>query len=157
VLGVGPWGIVVAMSPRPTPKSAVVSAQMKRMPRSGTGPELAVRRALHRRGLRYRVSPRDVPGRPDLVFTRARLAVFIDGCFWHACPEHGTLPKNNREWWEAKFVGNRERDRRKDRLLEEDGWMVLHFWEHEDVLSVADTVVAAWRARTGRPDGSSST
>ena len=84
---------------RPEPLSAAVTAQMKRMPRRDTGPEVGLRRELHKRGLRFRVHVRSLPGRPDIVFTRARLAVFVDGCFWHGCSEHGTLPKNNREWW----------------------------------------------------------
>src|SRR5262249_10460812 len=97
---------------RPRPKDAVVSAQMSRMPRTSTQPELAVRRALHASGLRFTVNRRDLPGSPDVVLSRAKLAIFVDGCFWHGCTEHCVVPKNNREWWVAKFASNTERDRR---------------------------------------------
>ncbi len=135
---------------RPEPKSALVSAQMSRMPRSSTRPELALRRALHARGLRYRVHRRDLPGTPDIVLSRARVAVFVDGCFWHGCASHCAVPKNNREWWVAKLVGNAERDRRKDRDLEQLGWLPLHLWEHTPVDEMVEQVLSAWRQRTGR-------
>ncbi|GAA1026222.1 very short patch repair endonuclease [Virgisporangium ochraceum] len=115
------------------------------MPRASTGPELLIRRELHRRGLRFRVNHKPLPGRPDVAFTRVRLAVFIDGCFWHMCPEHGTLPKNNAEWWLAKLRRNVERDAEKDDKLAALGWSAHHFWEHEDPLAVADTIEARWR------------
>ena len=86
---------------------------MKRMPRKDTGPEVLVRRALHRLGLRYRVNYRGLPGTPDIAFTRARIAVFVDGCFWHSCPEHGVTPKANRQWWTDKLQATVERDGRK--------------------------------------------
>lgn len=126
-----------------------VSAQMRRMPRSGSGPEMVLRRELHRRGLRFRVNLRGLPGTPDIALTRARLAIFVDGCFWHSCPDHGTVPKNNRRWWKAKLDGNVERDRRKDRELRALGWTVLHFWEHEDIGRAADQVERAWRSALG--------
>jgi DNA mismatch endonuclease, patch repair protein len=134
----------------PRPLSALVTAQMKRMPRSDTEPELALRRELHRRGLRFRVGVTELPGRPDIVFSRARLVVFVDGCFWHACPEHGTLPKNNRDWWRAKLDGNVARDRRKDERLVELGWLPLHIWEHTPTAAGADRVELLWRERVGR-------
>lgn len=134
-------------SNRPTPLSTTVSDQMKRMPRASSGPELAIRKELHRRGLRFRVNYSKLPGRPDIVFTRARVAVFIDGCFWHACPEHGILPKNNREWWRVKLARNVERDAEKDIVLRDHGWIVLHFWEHENPIDVADAVEHVWRSR----------
>ena len=135
---------------RALPKSAVVSAQMSQMPRHSTQPELALRQALHASGLRFRVNRKDLPGRPDLVLSRARLAIFIDGCFWHSCPEHGVMPKNNGEWWRAKLASNVERDRRKDRELEDLGWTVLHFWEHQPVDLISSMVTEMWKARTGR-------
>lgn len=122
------------------------------MPRSSTGPELALRRELHRRGMRFTVNRRDLPGTPDVVFSRVRLAVFVDGCFWHGCPEHGVLPKNNRDWWRAKLDGNRARDVAKDRQLEEQGWCALHLWEHVPVGEMADLVAdryADLRSNTG--------
>jgi DNA mismatch endonuclease (patch repair protein) len=124
---------------------------MSRMPRAGSGAELALRRALHAAGLRFRVNLSGLPGRPDVVFTRARIACFVDGCFWHACPDHGTLPKNNRDWWQAKLAANVERDRRKDRELTGAGWVVVHVWEHEDPSAAAVRIAALWRRRTGGP------
>jgi DNA mismatch endonuclease, patch repair protein len=138
------------VSKRPKPSSRSVSAQMSRMPRSDTGPELALRSALHRRGLRFRVNDRSLPGRPDIVLTRARVAVFVDGCFWHACPEHGVLPESNRDWWRAKLERNVERDREKDAALEELGWLTVHVWEHEDIPGAADVIEGLWSRRTGR-------
>lgn len=135
---------------RPAPKNETVSAQMRRMPRSSTKPEVALRRALHARGLRFHVHRRDLPGTPDIVLSRARIAVFVDGCFWHGCGEHGVLPKNNREWWAAKLAANAERDSRKDAELQKLGWLPMHLWEHMPVDDMTDVVVAAWRSRTGR-------
>src|SRR5262245_26407929 len=110
----------------------MVSEQMKRMPRADSRPELELRREVHRRRMRFAVNRRDLPGTPDIVFTRARIAVFVDGCFWHMCPEHRSIPTNNRDWWLAKLEANVERDRRKDEALKELGWLPLHFWEHDD-------------------------
>ena len=118
------------------------------MPRANTKPELQLRAALHARGMRYRIHIRDLPGRPDIAFSRARLAVFVDGCFWHGCPEHGVPPKNNAEWWAAKLAANVERDRRKDEELRELGWEVIHIWEHVLASDAADLVESAWRRRT---------
>jgi DNA mismatch endonuclease (patch repair protein) len=78
------------------------------------------------------------------------MAIFLDGCFWHGCPDHGVLPKNNREWWRAKLEGNRERDRRKDEELTALGWLPVHVWEHVDVAQSAEEIRRLWRARTGR-------
>ena len=139
----------------PAPLSPAVSAQMSRMPRRDSGPELRIRRLLHARGLRYRVHAA-LPGRPDIVFTRARLVVFVDGCFWHRCPEHGTMPRNNAEWWRAKLDRNVARDREKDSQLEDSGWTVLHVWEHEDPAAASDRIQAAWyegRRAAGPPTG----
>ncbi|MGA5196213.1 very short patch repair endonuclease [Streptomyces exfoliatus] len=100
-----------------------------------TKPEQALRRAAHALGLRYHVSERPIPGirrTADLVFTRARIAVFLDGCFWHVCPEHFTVSRTNPEYWAEKAEKNRARDRQTDRLLQEAGWAVLRVWEHED-------------------------
>jgi DNA mismatch endonuclease (patch repair protein) len=102
------------------------------MPTRNSKPELLIRTQLHAKGLRYRLHRKDLPGKPDIVFGPSKVAVFVDGCFWHNCPEHGTIPKNNREWWKEKFQRNRERDIRKDRQLKEMGWLPIHVWEHED-------------------------
>ena len=91
-----------------------------------------------------------LPGRPDIGFTRARMAVFVDGCFWHRCPAHGTLPKNNAEWWLAKLDRNVGRDREKDAALVEAGWLPVHVWEHEPV-DLACARLSALRARSGLP------
>ena len=139
-----------APSRRPVPKNATVSAQMSRMPRSSTKPELALRRALHARGLRFRIHRRDLPGTPDVVLPGARIAVFVDGCFWHGCQEHCVPPKNNAEWWQTKLAANVERDRRKDAELRGLGWIPMHVWEHTPVEEMAEYVLAAWRLRTGR-------
>jgi DNA mismatch endonuclease (patch repair protein) len=102
---------------------------------------MAVRRAAHAAGLRFRVDYRPIPElnrRADLVFTRAKVAVFVDGCFWHGCPTHHTVAKSNAEFWAQKVTRNRERDAETDRLLGEAGWTVIRAWEHEP----ADDVVA---------------
>lgn len=115
-----------------------------------TGPELAVRRALHAMGLRYRVDhplPFDRRRRADVAFTRVRVAVFIDGCFWHGCPEHGITPRTNSRFWSEKFVGNRARDVDTTARLEAVGWMVLRFWEHEDPRAAAEQIGRAVTAR----------
>lgn len=123
--------------------SPEVSRRMSVYPRKDTKPELDLRRELHRRGLRYRVDA-PLPGlarrRADLLFTGVRLAVFVDGCFWHGCPEHCRLPKSNHDWWEAKIVGNRERDEDTNARMLALGWAVLRFWEHEDMRAAADIV-----------------
>ena len=115
-----------------------------------TQPELALRRALHRRGLRYRVDRQIVPGtrrRADIVFSGPRVAVFVDGCFWHGCPDHGNAaPKTNTRYWLSKIEGNQARDRDTDARLIEAGWRVVRFWEHEDVEAAAEHVVALVRS-----------
>ena len=111
-----------------------------------TKPELAVRRLLHAAGLRYRVAYRPVAGlrrTADIVFTKQRLAVFIDGCYWHACPVHGTSAKSNSEYWSTKLAGTVARDAGTNDRLRQEGWTVLRFWEHESPDAVADRIVAA--------------
>ena len=108
---------------------------MARQPRHGTGIEQALRRELHRRGLRYRLHRRPLVGlrrEADIVFGRVKVAVFVDGCFWHACPTHATWPKANAEFWRTKIERNRERDRETDARLAAAGWTVVRVWEHED-------------------------
>lgn len=121
--------------------SREVGARYATLARRDTRPEMALRRELHRRGLRYRVEYR-VPGLPrrrvDIAFTRVRLAVMVDGCFWHHCPEHGALPRTNEAWWRWKFAINDERDRNTDRRLGELGWTVSRLWEHVDAATAAD-------------------
>ena len=141
----GVTAIRLSGSSAPVPLSPAVSKQMASMPRRDTKPELALRRELHRRGLRFRVALAGLPGRPDIAFTRARLAVFVDGCYWHRCPIHGTEPKNNADWWKQKLDRNVERDGEKDALLTEQGWSVIRVWEHESPRDAADLVEAGWR------------
>lgn len=108
-----------------------------------TIPELLVRRAVHSLGLRYRVGFRPIPGlrrTADLVFTRAKVAVFVDGCFWHGCPEHYTAPRSNCEFWRLKLAGNRARDVQTTKILESAGWVVLRFWTHEQPDVIAKTI-----------------
>ena len=108
-----------------------------------TKPELALRSAVHALGLRYRVSAKPLAGlrrTADLVFPRARVAVFLDGCFWHGCPEHHTVASANASFWAEKVEGNRTRDRDTDRRLAEAGWDVVRVWEHEDPLAAAHRV-----------------
>lgn len=111
--------------------------------RAGTTPEMLLRRELHARGLRYRVGYR-VPGLPrrtiDIAFTRAKVAVFVDGCFWHRCPEHFIPVKRNADWWSSKLQANVERDRDTDRVLSQLGWTVVRIWEHEEPCAAADVV-----------------
>ncbi|MGW1740724.1 very short patch repair endonuclease [Nocardia sp. NPDC001965] len=135
----------VPRSRRPT-TDAVTSARMSRQRRAHTAPELALRRELHRRGLRYFVDRAPIRGqrrRADVVFPRRRVAVYVDGCFWHRCPDHATDPKNNAAWWAEKLAGNVSRDRATDTALRAAGWQVIRIWEHEDPVQAADRVQAA--------------
>ncbi|WP_048832545.1 very short patch repair endonuclease [Nocardia cyriacigeorgica] len=119
---------------------------MSRQRRAGTAPELALRRELHRRGLRYFVDRAPIRGqrrRADVVFPRLRVAVYVDGCFWHSCPQHATYPKNNAEWWAEKLAGNVARDRATDDALAAAGWRVIRIWEHEDPVAAAGRIAAA--------------
>lgn len=114
---------------------------------TGTEPERALRRELHRRGLRYRVNVATIPGRPDIALTRARIAVFVDGCFWHGCPEHAVAPRANADWWRAKLDANFTRDRRTEDRLRRTGWVVIRAWEHENPADVANVIERTWRDR----------
>jgi DNA mismatch endonuclease (patch repair protein) len=138
----------VASLPYPHPTSAEVSKRMRRNRRRDSRAELALRRELHERGLRFRVDmPIRTPERvvrPDVVFTRAHLAVFVDGCFWHRCPEHGNTPRANSAYWGPKLDRNVARDRDVDATLSSVGWEVLRAWEHEDPATVADRVEQAY-------------
>lgn len=115
-----------------------------------TTPELRLRSAVHRQGLRFRVDQRplaDVRRRADLVIRRAKVAVFMDGCFWHGCPLHYSAPQANRAYWADKLQANADRDRETDRLLEEAGWLPLRFWEHDDPEEAAQEVLRRVRER----------
>lgn len=138
------------MPAHPGASSPELSERMRTFPRRDTTPELELRRELWRRGLRYRVD-RPLDGkrrrRADLTFVGPKVVVFVDGCFWHGCPDHGTSPKANAEWWSEKLARNVARDADTDEYLAAQGWTVLRFWEHEDVLAAADQVERAVRAR----------
>lgn len=121
----------------PTPSDERTTRVMKRVPGADTKPEVALRSALHRNGLRFRKNMRlaveDVRVRADIVFQRHRVAVFVDGCFWHGCPDHFVLPKSNQEFWREKMRHNRKRDQHVTRALSKSGWTVLRYWEHMSI------------------------
>lgn len=129
--------------------SEKASLRMAGVRRRDTAAEVALRRELHRRGRRYFVDRAPLGGRrrADIVFPRARVAVFVDGCFWHSCPLHGTAPKNNAEWWRDKLAKNVERDRDTDASLASAGWIAVRVWEHEAVIDAADRIEAALASR----------
>jgi DNA mismatch endonuclease (patch repair protein) len=115
-----------------------------------TKPELALRSAVHALGLRYRVAAKPLAGlrrSADLVFPRAKVAVFLDGCFWHGCPQHHTVASANAKFWADKVAGNRARDHDTDERLAEAGWVSVRIWEHEDPIAAADRVRDIVRAR----------
>lgn len=123
---------------------------MARQQRRDTAPELLVRRRLHATGLRYRVNaplPTMPRRRADILFTRRRVAVFVDGCFWHSCPDHGTRPRANAVWWREKLERNVTRDRETDAVLQSLGWTVLRAWEHEDPDSVVARIITILQTR----------
>jgi DNA mismatch endonuclease (patch repair protein) len=128
------WVVPVRGGPDLVSSGTAVSDRMSRQRRVGTTPELALRRLLHARGHRYRVAW-PVPKAPrrsiDVAFVGRRLAVFVDGCFWHACPVHASNPRANAEWWAAKLRKNVQRDQETNELLYEAGWTVVRIWEHE--------------------------
>lgn len=141
-------GVVV---PYPEPTSPEATAIGRANRRVDTKAEMAIRSELHRRGLRFRkdllVRGEGVKAHADIAFTRARVAVFVDGCFWHGCPEHFHAPKSNTGYWEPKMRANRERDERVNKGLGAGGWRVVRLWEHEPVPVAADVIEGVVRAR----------
>lgn len=132
----------------PPPSSDVARLRMERQGPRDTDAEVRIRRRLHSMGLRFRVDRQIVPSlrrRADIVFSRARIAVLVDGCFWHGCPTHGTWPKANADWWREKIEANRRRDADTDRKLAGAGWRVIRVWEHEPVEKAADRIAQAIR------------
>jgi DNA mismatch endonuclease (patch repair protein) len=127
---------------------------MSRIKGQGTKPEKLLRKALWSVGLRYRIKNK-LPGRPDIIFPSEKVAVFVDGCFWHACPKHMTWPKNNADFWRRKVERNVERDREVEAELERLGWKWLRFWEHEissTAISVASVIAKVLTQMKGRQD-----
>lgn len=123
---------------------------MGRVRRRDTKPEVEIRRALHALGHRFRVDRAVLPERrrrADIVFGPARVVVFVDGCFWHGCPEHATWPKANEAFWREKIETNRQRDRDTDERLRTLGWEVIRVWEHEDPVVAAEEIDAIVRDR----------
>ncbi len=139
----------------PSPKSAQTSERFSRQRQRDTAPEIELRRALHRRGLRYRVDRAPIPGmrsRADIVFGPSRVAVFVDGCFWHGCPVHSTKPSHNAVWWHEKIAANRRRDARVSAALAAEGWVVVRVWEHEDAETAASRIAQLIRQRRPCPE-----
>lgn len=136
--------LVDALPIAPPASTPAVRAVMRSNRKRDTRPELALRSALSRRGLRYRVDFKIGEGRsaprPDVAFTRWRVAVFVDGCFWHGCPEHGVRPRTNSTYWDAKIARNRVRDAANAEALALLGWRVIRIWEHEDPQVAAERV-----------------
>jgi DNA (cytosine-5)-methyltransferase 1 len=134
----------LARLPRaPEASSPETRQRMQRVGKRDTPAERALRSALHRQGLRFRIDKAPLPGlrsRADVVFRSARVAVFVDGCFWHGCPIHGTWPKANGEWWRQKIERNRKRDSETDQRLTAAGWRVIRVWEHEDLDKAAHRI-----------------
>lgn len=123
---------------------------MSRILGKNTKPEQLLRKALWATGLRYRLKNR-LLGRPDMLFPNKRLAIFVDGCFWHGCFEHCQLPKTNQVFWQKKLSKNTKRDKEVNRLLKQDGWRVLRFWEHEvkhDLSGCVERVLQAFHDTT---------
>ncbi len=135
--------------PHPGSSSEVHSRRLSGVGHRPTSPELALRRSLHSRAYRFRVGY-PVPGLPrrsiDIAFVRWRVAVFVDGCFWHRCPVHGTASRANSEWWNLKLDGNVRRDGETSAYLSSKGWIVVRLWEHEPVAQAVEAVEAALRA-----------
>lgn len=132
----------------PTPSSRSASIRMSAQRSRDTSPERVLRSLLHRRGLRFRIHARPLPTlrrEADVLFPRAKVAVFVDGCFWHGCPEHASWPKANAAWWRKKIERNRIRDAETDTRLRAAGWRIIRAWEHEDPRIVAEDVEVAVR------------
>lgn len=133
-----------------TPPEPHVRRRMEAQRTRDTAPEKELRRRLHARGLRFRVDRQpiaDLPRRADVLFGPSRVAVFVDGCFWHGCPKHYVPPKKNAGFWRDKIAANRTRDEETDALLRSEGWQVVRIWEHEDMEAVAERVAEIVHAR----------
>ena len=135
----------------PTASSPAASARMKANRGRDNIHEVHLRRALHARGLRYRLHRRAIPGTTrtiDIAFPGPKVAVFVDGCFWHGCPVHGTQAKTNSDFWRRKIETNKVRDKDTDRRLSELGWAIIRVWEHQDISDAADCISEIVRRRS---------
>lgn len=131
------------MVKKPVPSSSAALARMKAAKPRDTAPEKALRSALHKQGLRFRIDQKPIEGlnrRADIIFRSAKVAIFVDGCFWHGCPKHGTQAKANAEFWRNKIERNKERDEETNRLLKKAGWKVVRVWEHESAKKIAGKI-----------------
>ncbi|HZU16238.1 MAG TPA: very short patch repair endonuclease [Candidatus Dormibacteraeota bacterium] len=138
---------------RPRASSPEVRKRMQATRRRDTPPELAIRSRLENLGLAFAADRSPIPGtrrRADFVFPEAKVAIYVDGCFWHGCPEHGTFPKRNSDWWREKIERNRERDADTNRLLTEQGWMVVRIWEHEAPERAVEAILEAIYGRSNQ-------
>jgi len=138
----------------PVPSSEEARKRMENQPQRDTHPEKKIRTILHQMGLRYRIDYRPIPGircKADFAFIRPKVAVFVDGCFWHGCPEHGTWPKANASFWRDKIETNRRRDDDTNRRLEENGWLPIRIWEHDDPEKAAKKIAKHIRTRKKTP------
>lgn len=133
------WATVAKLT-APVPLNDGVRSRMQLQKSRHTLPELRLADALRRRGFKVETHPAGVPGTPDIVLPVRRVAVFVHGCYWHGCPRHFTVPRNNRRWWLDKIARNKERDRRKAARLRRQGWCVVTVWEHSDPDVAADRV-----------------
>lgn len=130
----------------PEPRDVATSARMKKQGQRDTRAELLIRRRLHALGFRFRVDRKPEPSmrtRGDLIFTRQRVVVFVDGCFWHACPQHRSVPRTNSAWWKEKLAANVMRDERATQQLQACGWTVVRIWEHENTEAAVDQIIEA--------------
>jgi DNA mismatch endonuclease (patch repair protein) len=137
-------------SSHPKASSPLASSRMRKVRQRGTKRELEIRSALHKIGMRFRVqiTPlEDLRRQADIAFRREKIAIFIDGCFWHGCPIHRTLPKSNTEWWTEKLQANIRRDEDTNLRLREAGWLVLRFWEHEETTQIVQIVQRCLKER----------
>jgi len=137
----------------PVASSEAISRKFSRQRSFDTTPELLLRRALHRRGLRYRVHVRPVSSlrrTADVVFPRARVAVEMRGCFWHGCPLHRTIPSTNHQWWADKLANNRRRDAETEGIWRAEGWTVVIVWEHDNPEYAATQITTLVAQRTSR-------
>jgi DNA mismatch endonuclease (patch repair protein) len=141
---------------KPIPSSEAALRRMQAAKPRDTAPEKALRSALHRKGLRYRVDAKPLKEssrRADIIFGSVKVAVFVDGCFWHGCPTHGTQAKANAEFWRLKIKRNQERDKETTKQLEDAGWKVIRVWEHENPKEASESIynIVRERKNKGKP------